>query len=165
MLGSDIKDIYTRLDHDIYNASTNAHDAFSRLRVSNPYTVFDSDFCSGDNNSFTTTITGTASTEFLQAESTIKMNVSATQNSSCKRDSFRYMNYSPGKSHFVLLTFVFGQPATGIIKRVGYYDDGDGYYLELNGTDIYIVERSSVTGQVVENKVHINNPLKSTDGV
>jgi hypothetical protein len=42
---------------------------------------------------------------------------------------------------------------TGLRQRVGYYGAANGYYLEQNGSAVNFVERSSVSGSLVNNQV------------
>ena len=47
-------------------------------------------------------------------------------------------------------------PIGGLVQRVGYYGVSNGYYLEVSD-QVYIVERSNVTGVVTETRVSQNN--------
>jgi hypothetical protein len=61
--------------------------------------------------------------------------------------------YQPGKSLLVLNTFVLSAAKTGLRQRVGYYGAANGYYLELNNSTVSFVERSSVSGSLVDTPV------------
>jgi len=46
-----------------------------------------------------------------------------------------------------------GSSAAGITKRLGYFDDGDGLFLEYNGTTLNVVKRSFTSGVAVDTAV------------
>lgn len=146
-----------------------ASDSFGRFRVSNPYTLFDSFHRYQDNGRITQYTTGTNSTSTHEAHSSaIVMSVGTGTNAAVYRESSKVFAYQPGKSLMVMQTFVMGQSKSGNRTRIGYYDTGNGFYLERNGTDIYFVKRStSQTGSPVETRVHKDqwnlNRLDGTD--
>jgi len=62
-------------------------------------------------------------------------------------------SYQPGKSLFVLNTFVPETPKANLRQRVGYFGAENGIYFEIDGTEAYFVERSYTTGELVETRV------------
>jgi len=130
-------------------------DAFGRLRTSAPYTLFDSSHRYADNNLWSTaTVTG-GSTSFNAAQGLVDMNVTTAAGAEVIRETTKVFAYQPGKSLLVMDTFVFNAPKTNLRQRVGYHGSANGYYLELGGTtnSLCFVERSSVTGSLVETKI------------
>lgn len=134
-------------------ASGTATDAFGRLRVSNPLTLFDSFHRYQENDKFTTSTSGTANTQYQVNESVIDMNVGTTSGDKCYRESKRVFAYQPGKSLLILNTFVFNTQKTNLRQRVGYFNTNNGVFFENDGTGNYLVLRSYVTGSVVERRV------------
>jgi hypothetical protein len=135
-----------------YSNSPNI-DAFGRLRVSNPFTLFDSSHRFADNNLWSTsTATGGAAT-FNAAQGLMDLDVTAASGSEVIRETTKVFSYQPGKSLLVLNTFVMNATKTGLRQRVGYYGAANGYYLELNDSIVSFVERSFVTGAVVNTPV------------
>ncbi len=68
--------------------------------------------------------------------------------------SKKYHNYTPGKSQYILQSFVLGNPTSGSIKRIGYFDDYNGIFLEQDATgSLNWVIRSNATGTITENRV------------
>lgn len=61
--------------------------------------------------------------------------------------------YQPGKSQKINMTFTAGTQATGIVQRIGYFDDNNGLFFEINGSDLFCVIRSNVSGSVVDTKI------------
>lgn len=128
-------------------------DAFGRLRVSNPLTLFDSSHRYSDNNLWATKITGTAAATFSQDEGLVNLTVGATSGDEIIRETIRVFSYQPGKSLLAMSTFVFGTAKTNLRQRVGYYGDANGIYFERDGANLYMVERSSVTGVLSNTRV------------
>lgn len=120
-----------------------ALDAFGRQRVSQPYTLFDSQQRYGADNQFDTSTANGGTTTFLPNESSLRMSVAATTNSEVVRQSFRSMSYQPGKSLLVLATFCFNTPTANIRQRVGYFNTQNGVFFQANGTVLSMVLRSS----------------------
>jgi hypothetical protein len=143
---------YTYTD-EIKFANTTNFDAFGRLRVSNPFTLFDSSHRFADNELWSTaTATGGTAT-FNSAQGLVDLAVTAASGSEVVRETTKVFSYQPGKSLLVLSTFVMSAAKTNLRQRVGYYGVNNGYYLELNNTTVSFVERSFVTGAVVNTPV------------
>jgi len=123
-------------------------DAFGRLRVSEPYTMFDSSNRYAIDNQFdTSTVTG-GSTTFLPNEAAVRMDVTTASGAEVVRQSYRSMLYQPGKSLLVLATFVMNAAKTNLRQRVGYFGTQNGIYFELNNTTKAFVMRTYVGGSV-----------------
>jgi hypothetical protein len=69
------------------------------------------------------------------------------------RETTKVFSYQPGKSLLVMSTFVMAATKTNLRQRVGYYGADNGLFLEQNGSSIYFVERSLVTGVMTETQV------------
>lgn len=123
-------------------------DAFGRLRVSQPFTLFDSQNRFGIDGQFDTSTSGSATATHLSNESTVAMNVSTTSGDEVIRESKRVFPYQPGKSLLALMTFVMAAGQTNLRQRLGYFGTNDGVYLEQNGTDTRFVLRTSTSGSV-----------------
>ena len=117
-------------------------DAFGRLRVSQPYTLFDSQQRYAADNQFDTSTVNGATTTFLSNESSVQMSVAATTNSEAVRQTFRSMSYQPGKGLLVLATFAMNTPTANIRQRVGYFNTQNGVFFQANGTTLSMVLRS-----------------------
>lgn len=128
-------------------------DAFGRLRVSNPLTLFDSSHRYSDNNLWANKITGTAAATFSQDEGLVNLTVGAASGDEIIRETIRVFSYQPGKSLLAMSTFVFGAAKSNLRQRVGYYGAANGIYFEREGTNLYMVERSSVTGVLSNTRV------------
>lgn len=128
-------------------------DAFGRMRVSNPFTLFDSSHRYSDNNLWATSTTGTASATFSADEGLVNLTVGTASGDKIIRETIKVFSYQPGKSLLVMSTFVLGDAKANLRQRVGYYGAANGIYFERDGTTNYMVERSSVTGSVTNTRV------------
>lgn len=134
-------------------SNSTATDAFGRLRTSAPLTLFDSSHRYKDNGLWTTA-TGTGGTTTFDANAgLVTLNTTTASGSSIVRETTKCFSYQPGKSLLVMSTFVMNAPQTNLRQRVGYYGANNGIFFEQDGTTILFVERSSVTGSVVETRV------------
>lgn len=128
-------------------------DAFGRLRISEPLTLFDSQHRYQDNGKWATANNGTSNTQHILSESTVNLNVGTANNDYVYRETTRVFAYQPGKSLLVLNTFAMNTPKANLIQKVGYFGVDNGVYLENDGSTNYLVLRSNSTGTIVETKV------------
>ena len=108
-------------------------DAFGRLRVSEPYTLFDSSNRYAADNQFDTSTVSGGSTTFLPNEAAVRMDVTTASGAEVVRQSYRSMLYQPGKGLLVLETFVMNTAKANLRQRVGYFGTENGLYFELTG--------------------------------
>lgn len=131
-----------------------ATDAFGRQRTSDPITLFDSQLQYDDAPLlWQTVMEGTATSAHSPSLACVIMQVDNGSGASVIRQTRTYHRYQPGKSQFVLCTFVFGTARTGNVKRVGYFDKDNGIFLEQNGTALSVVRRTSASGSPQDNAV------------
>lgn len=136
-----------------YNA---ARDAFGRFRISGPETVFDSKQLYTNQPLFwddaQTSGAGTSSTYNSNRASSL-LGVSNLTAGTRVRQSKRWLNYQPGKSQLVYMTFVFGTAATGITRRAGQFETNNGLFLRQTAAGLSLVRRTFTSGVVVDNAV------------
>ena len=122
-------------------------DAFGRLRVSNPYTLFDGGVRFSDNAfKWDQVDTGAATSTFIPNESSILM--TTTGAGSAIRQTKQVFSYQPGKSLLSMLTFVMNTPTAGVTQRAGYFGSQNGVYFEVAGTTKNLVIRKYTSGSV-----------------
>lgn len=138
----------------IYNSGGNLDtktDGFGRLRVAEPYTMFDSSFrYADDTRNWSSNTTGSGTATFIANKSCVSMNVSSASGDKVIRETKKVFKYQPGKSLLTFNSFVMAQPKTNLRQRVGYFNANDGHFLEANNTTLSLVERSTVSGSVVD---------------
>lgn len=128
-------------------------DAFGRLRISEPFTLFDSSHRFRDNGLWNTYTSNGGTFSFNSYQGLMDLSVTTTNGSEVIRETSKVFSYQPGKSLLVLNTFVFGMTQSGLRQRCGYFDTQNGVYLEQNDNTINIVKRSLVSGIVVDTKI------------
>ncbi len=154
----------------IKSADSPSIDAFGRLRMSNPLTIFDSKMVVDNLPLFwddaETSGSGTSSA-YNGNQASVTLGVSNTTAGIRVRQTKRRFNYQPGKSQLIFLTFAIGSGGIGITKRIGYYDDNDGIFLEQNNTTINLVIRTNTSGSPVDStKVSQSNwNIDTMDGL
>lgn len=130
-------------------------DAFSRARVSNPTTIFNSYFRYDLLPIRYNAITANSGTiTHLPNESSAELATAAVASSSAIMVSKQYHRYIPGKSQLIVMSGVIRAAVANVVKRVGYFDASNGIFLEQNGTtDVAFVRRTSTSGSPVDNRV------------
>jgi hypothetical protein len=121
-------------------------DAFGRLRVSNPFTLFDSSHRFQDNNLWATSTALGGNATFLGSEGLMALSVDSTSGSKVLRETTKVFSYQPGKSLLTMNTFVMAPAKTNLRQRVGYFGTANGIFLELNNNSLSFVERSLSIG-------------------
>lgn len=145
---------------DITIANSPAVDAFGRLRVSAPTTLFDSKLLAGDDAPLfwdeqlesgggITASTPTAAKPYIDFASTLNTAGVFT------RQTFRRFNYQPGKPQLILMTGVLelSGGGTGVECRIGYFDDNNGAFFEADASTIGVTTRSNDSGTPVDTTV------------
>jgi len=130
-----------------------AYDAFGRLRVSNPLTIFDSKNVMSKNNLFDEDLTGSGTVTYTSNKSTVNLNVTTASGDKVIRQSKRVMSYQPGKSLLILNTFVMNTPEADLKQKVGTFDANNGIFFYADGTTLKIVRRTYVTGSAVDTEI------------
>lgn len=142
-------------------------DAFSRLRVSNPQSLF-SVQCQYNAGplQMETGATGdgvagahSANTRMVTLETAAGTGTSFIQ-------SYQYLPYQPGKSHLIFITGVLSAAVAGAVVDTGYFDAANGIIFRQNGTSgLEFIRRTSTNGSVVNNTVtQANWNLDKLDG-
>ena len=128
-------------------------DAFARLRVSNPVTLFDSNnlYINGGQFANTTATGGTYT--YVAAESSFNLAVTGASGSSVIVQSRTTQAYQPGKSLLYFGSFCFGTLKANCRQRLGYFTAANGVYFEADGTTLNLVIRSSASGVLVEERI------------
>lgn len=140
-------------------------DAFGRWRVSNPTTLFDSKTIF-DNPDLANSVENTplffdnaetsgsgTSTSLRINEASQRISVGNLTAGTRVRQSKQRFNYQSGKSQEIIITFCMNSLDAGVTKRAGYFDSNNGLFLELAGETAKLVQRSYVTGAVVDDAV------------
>src|SRR6056300_1083442 len=130
-----------------------AYDAFGRLRVSNPLTIFDSANVMSKNNLFDESLTGSGTVTYTANKFTVNLNVTTASGDKVIRQSKRVMSYQPGKSLLCLNTFVMAADDANLRQRIGMFDANNGIFFEKEGSTLNIVRRTYTSGSAVDTEV------------
>lgn len=124
-------------------------DAFGRIRVSQPYTLFDSQNRYTQDTQYDTALTGTGSATHRTNESVVDLAVTAGGVGSVTRQTYRSFPYQPGKGLLVLATFCMDASTNvNLTQRVGYFNTQNGVFFQRTGTTNSFTLRSYVSGSV-----------------
>lgn len=148
-------------------------DAFSRLRTSHPYTLFDSKQLYDNSPLFWDQVLGgTAASAHSTADARTRLTVAADSGDYAMRQTKMRFNYQPGKSQLVFMTFLATQQ-TGVTKRVGlFHGDGvndmvaqNGIFLSVTGSSISwnIAKGGSTTETIAQASWNVDT-LDGTSG-
>jgi len=129
-----------------------AVDAFGRARMSQPYTLFDSQNRYAIDNQFDTSTATGGSTTYQANEATVDLNVTTSSGSEVVRQTYRSFPYQPGKSLLVLATMVMNAAKTGLRQRVGYFNTQNGVFLQQNDSTVSLVLRTYTGGSVDDSR-------------
>ena len=132
-------------------ADSGAVTAFGRLRVANGFPqfsskqIFDNQPLLWDDQE----VSGSGTSSVYDANTAKStLSVSATTAGKRVRQTYRSINYQPGQSQLIFMTFVLDPSGggTGINRAVGQFDDNNGIFFEDDAGTYYMNIRSNETG-------------------
>lgn len=132
------------------NFTATAQDAFGRLRVSTPYTLFDSQHRYTQNDKWSQSTSGGGGVTFDANASLVNMNVGTASGDQVIRESKKVMAYQPGKSLLIYSTFQFAAAKTNLRQRCGYFGANNGIYFQVDDNTVSFVLRSYSGGSLQE---------------
>lgn len=128
-------------------------DAFGRLRVSQPITIFDSQHQYNINALVWDTglSSGTGAVTHLPNESAAHLSTGGTASGAkAVLQTKAYHRYQPGKSQLVLFTGTFGAAVANVRRRYGYFDAQNGLFFEQTASAFSVVVRSYASAAAVD---------------
>lgn len=147
-------------------------DAFGRLRVSQPYTLFDSKSLYDGDKYFWSFATQGGYNGHNDNDSSRNLSVTAVNGFAIK-ETYPRFSYQPGKSQLVLTTGIYA-PEDDIVKRTGvftslsandYTEDMVGMYFEAaNGTVAWVIKQPDGTVVPSQSAVQADWNLDRMDG-
>jgi hypothetical protein len=137
-------------------------DAFGRLRVSEPYSLFDFTSIFGkDPLNFDEEISGDEASSTHNEGSYIEMSVNSSNGASVIRQSRECVPYQPGKSKLHYLTGVLTDNlSANITSRIGSFDASYGHFFEYSNGVMSVVERDNTS----EIRITQDNWIDPLDG-
>lgn len=135
------------------SSAANSSDAFGRLKSSLPFTLGDYKHYPGIGYNFNDVVNAGGGVSLNATESSVTLSTSSDVASYAIHQSKAYHPYQPGKSQEILCSFVLGSAQANVTKRVGYYDDRDGLFLEQTGDgELAFVTRSYTSGASADSR-------------
>ncbi len=127
--------------------SLNETDAFGKIRTSSPFTLADYSHVFGESPELLTVVSGSGTVSLVTNQASIRLQVGTGNGDYAIHQSRMYHHYMPGKSQLIYESFCFATASTNNYKRIGYFDDRDGVYLQQSPDGLLsFVQRSFVTG-------------------
>lgn len=151
-----------RIDDD-----TVQHTSLNRRKVSTfelvDYATFTT---SKDSDIFDESASGTGSATHDPYLGLVKLEVGSTAGDEIIRQSKRVQRYLPGRQNEFGTTCIFGTPTTGIRRRVGMFDELDGFFFEDSGDGTYrcVLRRNTAGGVVEESYARADWNVDKLDG-
>ena len=151
-----------RVDDD-----TVQHTSLNRRKVSTfeltDYATFTN---SKDSGIFDEAITGTASATHDPYLGLVKLEVGSNIGDQVIRQTRRVQRYTPGRQGEMSTTIIFGTPTTGIRRRIGMFDELNGFYFEDSGDGTYrcVLRRDTLGGIETESYARADWNVDKLDG-
>lgn len=147
-----------RLDTNTTFTDGPSNDAFGRLRVGQPLTIFDSKQIFDNQPLFWNEMLETgAGITSSYSQNLAATTITSTLNTAGKftRQTFQRFNYQPGKSQLIFMTGILDKlgGGTGVQRRIGYFDDNNGLFFEDDEGTIKVVVRSKTSGTPDDTKI------------
>lgn len=124
-----------------------------RLRVSNTSTNFFSSFQFGKGGQWDESTSNGGTATYDSTLGGINLSATSTTNSEVIFQTRRTMHYIPGRASGLSGAFRLSNVTANMRYRWGLFDENNGAFFEINGSNIYCVVRSNTSGSVVETKV------------
>lgn len=128
--------------------SGNTSDSFGRLRVSEPFTLFDSQNRYARDVAYDTETSTGGTVSFVTNQSALALAVTTSSGSTARTQTYRRFPYQPGKSFLVFQTFSMAAAQTNLTQRVGLFDTNNGIYLEQANSTVSFTIRTYTSGSV-----------------
>jgi hypothetical protein len=136
------------------------HTAKNRLKVSPFETVFFNTFQYGlETDVWDTRVSLGGSATHDPTRNNVIMSVGLTTGSEVIRQTRNVLRYVPGRQSQATFAIIFTPPTTGIRRRIGVFEENDGFFFEDDGSGdngYYCVIRSSTSGITTDIRVPRN---------
>jgi len=156
---------YTILDNAITIKDSPNLDAFSRLRTSNPQTLFNGQFTYNLLPLLYEQVTlggGSVTHDLTNRSATINLTAAVAADKAYMQ-TYEYFAYQPGKSQLIFITFNMNGQTVDAFKFAGYSDGDNGVEFQADGINAqFVVYTNSLAGDEVV--IQSNWNLDKLDG-
>jgi hypothetical protein len=138
-----------------FNDGSPVFGSFGTLTVGEPQVIGEHRFAyDGHDDHFWDQEVGGGTITYVPAAGVMLFSTGTASGDFASRTCNFYHPYSPGVGHLVEMTLRVGDTGkANVRRRWGYFDDDNGVFFELDGTDLYVVVRSNVSGSVVDTRI------------
>jgi len=124
-----------------------------RLKTSDVTTTYFTSFQFGQTGDWDSQVSNGGTKTYNATLGGIDLGVSSTLDSESIFQTRRVMSYVPGRASGLSGAYRLSNLTSGIRYRWGIFDENNGAFVEVNGSNIYCVVRSNTTGSVVDSSV------------
>ena len=143
-------------------------DALGNTKISNLYLMDQILFIYNTNSTrFFDNVSGSgAAITHLSESASVALDIGTTIGEICQRTTHVYYPYTPGFGALTEMAVLSGDSGKdGVVRRWGRYDNNDGLFFELSGSEFNVVQRSSTTGTPIETRISQSGfNIDSVDG-
>lgn len=127
----------------------------SRLQVASRFPIFEHNFTENiiDTLLWSVKTTAGGSQTYLTNEKAQELSVTGVAGASVIRQTKQFFPYAFGQVFYISIGALLGATVANVRKRVGYFDENDGFFWELDSAGLKIVTRSSTSGFPVDTAV------------
>ena len=147
--------------------TTVQHTSTNRRKVSpNELIYFNTYQYNTDPSIWDEDITGTGSITFDEYLGMVRLEVGSAAGDEVIQQSRRVIRYIPGRQNEVIFSVIFTEPTTGVRRRIGMFDETDGFYFEDGGDGTYyaVCRRNTASGPVEERVAREDWNVDKLDG-
>jgi len=138
-------------------------DGFGKLRVSNSTVQGNYSFPQGISSEWSLTTAGAGSLTYNANGKNVLFSTGASSGDVVQYQTDQYHHYIPGISQTTVMTVASGDAGkAGVVREWGYFDDENGMGFRLNGTQLSVFVRSTVSGTTTETVINQNDWDKDT---
>ena len=135
-------------------ADTADLDAFGRVKVSEPVSLFDNMSEYGNDAAFWETAVSGGSVAHVPNNCAVRLSTGGTTDAQyAYRQTRQYLRYQPGRSLNIETTFTMSAAVANGRARIGSFDASNGIFFQRSGSAVSIVRRTNVTGTPTDNVV------------
>jgi len=124
-------------------------DNLGRIRTSRHQNIYEADFEYGTQpmrwENFIVSPSGNSRIDQMPGSGGVRMRLGTAAGDVTLRQTRPYHRYQPGKTMFMSTALNFGTAQTGQRQRVGFFDDGNGMFIE-QGDPVFTTTTSTFTG-------------------
>lgn len=135
-------------------------DSYNRLRVSNSKNImsFKQLYSTIPDTRFEYTSVDGGTKNYVQASALTELTTTTLSTSSSSFQTREYFVYQAGACFNIVISGLIGSQKTGSVQELGYYDDSNGLFFRMDGTDgLSVVHRTKTSGSVVDTVVLQND--------